>query len=175
MPAAEDVTLADLLRPPGHGGPPVDGPRPRPRRRASAAIGLVDEEIPGSYARGLRLAPARRRGRADRGRAEPARRRCCGTGPRTSTAWRTISDALQYLLRKHPGFADDPRGLARVQGQIAFAHAALGERPQARTWAVRALRRSWRERRAYLALLVSLRLLTADRVLRMAHATGRGI
>jgi hypothetical protein len=78
-------------------------------------------------------------------------------------------------LRKHPALADDPRGLARVQGQIAFAHAALGERAQARTWAMRTLRNSWRERRAYLALLVSMRLLTADRVLRLAHATGRGI
>jgi hypothetical protein len=89
--------------------------------------------------------------------------------------WRTISDALQYLLRKHPAFADDPRGLARVQGQIAFAHAALGERSEARTWALRTLRGSWRERRAYLALAVSLRVLSADRVLRLAHATGRGI
>jgi hypothetical protein len=40
---------------------------------------------------------------------------------------------------------------------------------------VRTLRNSWRERRAYLALLISLRLLSADRVLRLAHAIGRGI
>jgi glycosyltransferase involved in cell wall biosynthesis len=173
VPRPEDVTHAELLR-----------------RRVMAAhpstvvvrrtafldkIGLVDEEIPGSYAEDydwmLRAAAAGPIAVV----AEPLVTVLWGRTSHFNRKWRTISDALQYLLRKHPGFADDPRGLARVQGQIAFAHAALGERSAAHTWAMRTLRNSWRERRAYLALLISLRLLSADRVLRLAHATGRGI
>jgi glycosyltransferase involved in cell wall biosynthesis len=173
VPRPEDVTHAELLRRrvmEAHPSTVVV------RRTAFLdKIGLVDEEIPGSYAEDydwmLRAAEAGPIAVV----AEPLVTVLWGRTSHFNRKWLTISDALQYLLRKHPGFADDPRGLARVQGQIAFAHAALGERSAARTWAVRTLRNSWRERRAYLALLISLRLLSADRVLRLAHATGRGI
>ena len=135
----------------------------------------VDEEIPGSYGEDydwmLRAAAAGPIAVVP----EPLVTVLWGRTSHFNRKWATIGDALEYLLRKHPAFADDPRGLARVQGQIAFAHAALGERPAARAWALRTLRSSWRERRAYLALLVSLRVLSADRVLRLAHSAGRGI
>jgi glycosyltransferase involved in cell wall biosynthesis len=173
VPRPEDVTHAELLRRrvmEAHPSTVVV------RRTAFFdKIGLVDEEIPGSYGEDydwmLRAAAAGPIAVV----AEPLVTVLWGQTSHFNRKWRMISDALQYLLRKHPGFADDPRGLARVQGQIAFAHAALGERSAARSWAVRTLRNSWRERRAYLALLVSLRVLTADRILRLAHATGRGI
>jgi glycosyltransferase involved in cell wall biosynthesis len=173
VPRAEDVTHAELLRRrvmEAHPSTVVV------RRTAFLdKIGLVDEEIPGSYAEDydwmLRAAEAGPIAVVP----EPLVTVLWGRTSHFNRKWRTISDALQYLLRKHPGFADDPRGLARVQGQIAFAYAAAGERPAARSWALRTLRNSWRERRAYLALLVSLRLLSADRVLRLAHAAGRGI
>jgi glycosyltransferase involved in cell wall biosynthesis len=173
VPRPEDVTHAELLRRrvmEAHPSTVVV-------RRAAflGKIGQVDEEIPGSYAEDydwmLRAAAAGPIAVV----AEPLVTVLWGQTSHFNRKWRTISEALQYLLRKHPAFGDDPRGLARVQGQIAFAHAALGERSEARTWAMRTLRNSWRERRAYLALLVSLRVLSADRVLRLAHATGRGI
>jgi glycosyltransferase involved in cell wall biosynthesis len=173
VPRPEDVTHAELLRRrvmEAHPSTVVVH-----REAFFDQIGLVDEEIPGSYGEDydwiLRAAAAGPIAVVP----EPLVTVLWGRTSHFNRKWRTISDALRYLLRKHPGFADDPRGMARVQGQIAFAHAALGERSEARMWAVRALRLSWRERRAYLALLVTLRLLTADRVLRLAHATGRGI
>jgi glycosyltransferase involved in cell wall biosynthesis len=173
VPRTGDVTYAELLRRrvmEAHPSTVVV------RRTAFfGKIGQVDEEIPGSYGEDydwmLRAAAAGPIAVV----AEPLVTVLWGQTSHFNRKWRTISDALQYLLHKHPGFADDPRGLARVQGQIAFAHAALGERAAARTWAVRTLRNSRRERRGYLALLVSLRVLSADRVLRLAHATGRGI
>jgi len=173
VPRPEDVTHAELLRRrvmEAHPSTVVV------RRTAFLdKIGPVDEEIPGSFGEDydwmLRAAEAGPIAVV----AEPLVTVLWGQTSHFNRKWRTISDALQYLLRKHPGFADDPRGLARVQGQIAFAHAALGERPTARAWALRTLRNSWRERRAYLALLISLRLFSADRVLRLAHATGRGV
>jgi glycosyltransferase involved in cell wall biosynthesis len=173
VPRSEDVTHAQLLRRrvmEAHPSTVVV------RRSAFfGRIGLVDEEIPGSFAEDydwmLRATAAGPIAVV----AEPLVTVLWGRTSHFNRKWATISEALQYILRKHPGFADDPRGLARVQGQIAFAHAALGERPQARSWAMRTLRSSWRERRAYLALLVSLRVLSAERVLRLAHASGRGI
>jgi glycosyltransferase involved in cell wall biosynthesis len=173
VPRPEDVTHAELLR-----RRVMEAHPSTVLVRRSAffdTIGLVDEEIPGSFAEDydwmLRAAAAGPIAVV----SEPLVTVLWGRTSHFNRKWATISEALQYLLRKHPGFADDPRGLARVQGQIAFAHAALGERPAARSWALRTLRNSWRERRAYLALLVSLRLLSADQVLRLAHATGRGI
>jgi glycosyltransferase involved in cell wall biosynthesis len=38
--------------------------------------------------------------------------------------WSVIVSALEYLLDKHPELHRDRRGLARIKGQIAFAHAA---------------------------------------------------
>ena len=45
-----------------------------------------------------------------------------------ASRWQTINDALTYLLERVPEFRQDPAGLARIEGQIAFAHAALGQR-----------------------------------------------
>ena len=89
--------------------------------------------------------------------------------------WRTIISALTYLVDKHRDLQQEPSGLARIYGQIAFAHAALGERKPARRWARRTLSLDRRERRAYLALAISLGLVSAKTVVRMAHAAGKGI
>ena len=37
-----------------------------------------------------------------------------------------IDEALEYLVDKHPRFAEQPTGLARVEGQRAVAQAAMG-------------------------------------------------
>ena len=92
-----------------------------------------------------------------------------------SSKWRTVSSGLRYVLDRYPEFASQPVGLARVLGQIAFALAAEGRRKEARRWAGRALRASWRERRAYLALAVSFRLVSANRLLDLARRRGKGI
>ena len=89
--------------------------------------------------------------------------------------WRTIISALTYLVDKHRDLQQEPRGLARIYGQIAFAHAALGERGPARRWARRTLSLNRRERRAYLALAISLGLISAKTVTRLAHVAGKGI
>jgi glycosyltransferase involved in cell wall biosynthesis len=139
------------------------------------SIGLVDEDIPGSYCedydwllRAARVAPVLVV-------PEPLVRIHWHRSSFFADRWQTIIHALHYLLDKHPDFEQVPAGLARIEGQIAFAHAALGQTGLARRWARRALRRNWLERRAYVALLVSTRLLRAETVLRLAHSAGRGI
>jgi len=145
------------------------------RQALLGPIGLVDEELPGSYGedyewllRAARVAPVAVVPRAlVRVHWHPA---SFFTG-----RWQTIADAITYLIDKHPELQGDPAGMARLEGQLAFAHAALGQRGVARSWAARALRHNWRERRGYVALAVSARLLRAETVMRLANSLGRGV
>jgi glycosyltransferase involved in cell wall biosynthesis len=146
-------------------------------RRADllGAIGLVDESIPGSYAEDYEwLLRAARLGPIAVVQMPLARVQWHGASW-FEGRWRTTVSALQYLLRKHPDLREDRRGLARILGQIAFAHAATGNPSAARRWAIRSLRSSWRERRAYLALAIAAGAVRAETVLRLARARGRGI
>ncbi|WGX96056.1 glycosyltransferase family A protein [Nocardioides sp. L-11A] len=138
-----------------------------------STIGLVDEEIPGSYgedfdwmlraagAGGFHVVPA------------PLVRVRWG-GSQFSRQWATIVAAIDYGLAKHPVFHEDRRALARLLGRKSFALAALGRRDALR-WAARTLRTSPREPRAYLAALVALRVVSAERLLDLAHRRGHGI
>jgi glycosyltransferase involved in cell wall biosynthesis len=145
------------------------------RHQLLGAIGLVDEHIPGSYAedyewllRAARLGPVL-------AVQEPLVVVHWHQSSFFADRWRMIISALTYLVDKHRELQQEPSGLARIYGQIAFAHAALGERGAARRWARRTLSLDRRERRAYLALAVSLRLLTARTVVRLAHLAGKGV
>jgi glycosyltransferase involved in cell wall biosynthesis len=146
-------------------------------RRAAVldGIGLVDEEIPGSYGEDYEwfLRAARRHPIAVV--PAPLVRAHWHRSSFFADRWATIIEAIQYLLVRYPEFAEQPRGLARLYGRLAFAHAALGHRRDARMWARRALRLDPRERRGYLALGVSTGVVSAERLMRIAHRTGRGI
>ena len=144
-------------------------------RTAIDEVGDVDETIPGGYSEDydylLRI--------ASRGRIvclrEPLAVIRWGRTSYFATRWRTIVDAQRYLLAKHPEFGEDRRSEARIRGQIAFALAALGERRQAAREIVRTIRCWPFEKRWPVAAAVSLRIVSADRALELAHRTGRGI
>lgn len=146
------------------------------RRKALVdGFGLVDEQIPGSYAedyefllRAARCAPLLN---IDRVLVSVRWHR----QSYFTSRWGTISTALTWLLDRYPEFADVPHGQARVSGQIAFATAAAGDRRGAVRWAGRTLRRNPREARAYLALVVASRTLSADRIMRQLHKRGKGL
>jgi glycosyltransferase involved in cell wall biosynthesis len=138
-------------------------------------IGLVDEQIPGSYAEDYEWLL-----------------RATGYGPVLcvpecyvrvnwhassffADRWTTILDALHYLLDRYPEFGEEPRGLARIKGQIAFAESALGHRRRALSFGLQALRLHPGEIRAPVALLVATGFVSAETVLKWAHAHGRGI
>jgi len=146
-------------------------------RRAALVegIGLVDEEIPGSYGEDYEflLRAARRAPLVNV--TEPYVLVRWHKRSYFAQRWETISTALQWLLGRYPEFAGEPRGEARIAGQIAFAHAALGQRRESVRWVRRTLRRNPREPRAYLALAVAGRAVRADTVLRKLHQRGRGI
>jgi glycosyltransferase involved in cell wall biosynthesis len=139
------------------------------------SIGLVDEDIPGGYGEDYDwMIRAAQHGTIDVV-AQPLVTVLWHRASFFARRWETIILALDYLLLKHPAFAEQPAGLARIYGQKAFAYAGLDRRGEARRWALKALRLAPGEKRAYLALLISTGLLRADAALRRAHASGRGI
>lgn len=89
--------------------------------------------------------------------------------------WAAYAAALERILAKHPDFATSRAGLGRLQGHIAFAHAASRHRRDGLRWAARALRHDPRVGRAWLAVLVSAGLVDPDRVVRVARRFGRGL
>jgi len=145
------------------------------RREAIDAMGFVDEQIPGGYGEDYDwlLRAARRRSIVSV--EQPLVDVYWHQQSYFAARWVAIADALTYLLDKHPELRADRQGLARIQGQIAFAHAALARRPAAVRDSWRALRNNPRERRALLALAVTCGLIPANSVVRIANSRGRGI
>jgi len=145
------------------------------RRAVLERIGLVDERLPASYAedydwllRAARLGPVV-------AVTEPLVEVHWHAQSYFASRWESIAQALGYLLDKHPELHGDRAGLARIQGQIAFAQAAGARRPAAFATSWRAIRNNPAERRAYLALAVAAGVLPAGAVVRAANRRGRGI
>ncbi|GLW07294.1 hypothetical protein Misp01_24240 [Microtetraspora sp. NBRC 13810] len=91
------------------------------------------------------------------------------------TRWGDRIAGLEWMLARHTELAVDPRGAARIYGQLAFHHAALGRRREAVRWAARACAARPAEPRAPLALAVAAGLLSAQGVLSLLHTRGHGI
>ena len=139
------------------------------------AIGLVDEDIPAGYGEDYDWLL-----RATKATAVVAIPLALvvvywHTGSFFSQRWKTMNEALDYLLAKHPEILADRRGAARIYGQQAFALSALGERKAARRRSWDALRHNPAEHRVYLALIVASGAVKAETVVRWVNARGRGI
>jgi len=145
------------------------------RDRLLADVGLVDEQIPGSYAEDYEL--LLRAARVFPVVNVPQVLVDVLWHPRSyfASRWETIASALGWLLERYPEFDTEPAGKARVLGQIAFAHAARGARGPAARCALQAARLNPREARAYLALAVASGGVAPERVLAALHRRGRGI
>ncbi|MDQ4138412.1 MAG: glycosyltransferase [Actinomycetota bacterium] len=138
-------------------------------------IGLVDEDLPAGYGEDYDLLLRASEVAPVVSVQEPL---TIVNWNRTSffaDRWQGIADGLGYVLRKFPAFARSPRGTARIEGQIAFAHAALGNRGAAIRWAVSAMRHDLRQARAYLAFLIAMRALPAAGVVNFLNNRGRGM
>ncbi|WP_298801749.1 glycosyltransferase family A protein [uncultured Pseudokineococcus sp.] len=138
-------------------------------------VGLVDEAIPGSYAEDydflLRVARVAPLANVPDALVDVRwHERSFFEG-----RWRTIVEALEWLLRRHPEFHGERRGHARVLGQIAFAEAAQGHRRAAVGRAVQTLLRWPLEPRAALAVAVASGAASPERVLRALHRRGKGV
>jgi GT2 family glycosyltransferase len=146
-------------------------------RRAAllSGLGLVDEELPGSYAEDYELLLRAARRRPIRVVREVLVEIRWHPQSYFAARWQMISAALRHLLDRYPEFAGTPAGEARITGQVAFAEAAQSHRRDALRWARRTVRCNRRERRAYLAAAVACGVLRPDAVLRWLNRQGRGL
>lgn len=139
------------------------------RRQRLADLGMVDEDVPGGYGVDYELLlRVARRGPI----ANVPDVHVLVHGPEESQVvpdWDTMATALTRLLDEYPELRRSPEGEAHVAGQLAFAHAALGDRREALRWVRRTVRRDPRRVRAYLALAVASGLVKPDAVLRRMH------
>jgi glycosyltransferase involved in cell wall biosynthesis len=173
VPSAERISLRDLLR---SRHMELHSSNILVRRADSVeSIGLIDEQLPEGQNEDYEwLLRAARMGPIAVVRDVLVR---VDWQPRSwfSERWETMIAAHMYLLERHPELRQEPKGLARILGQIAFYHAAAGDRRSAMRWSARSLRANWLERRAYLSLAVSARLVSAHRVVGWANRLGKGI
>ncbi|WP_309977070.1 glycosyltransferase family 2 protein [Agromyces sp. 3263] len=89
--------------------------------------------------------------------------------------WKDYADALEYLLAKHPDFAEHRRAVGRIESQIAFARVSAGQREDGLRWARRSLAHSPTQVKAALAMLIAARVLTTEQVTRIVQRFGKGI
>ncbi|MDQ1529937.1 MAG: hypothetical protein QOE37_42 [Microbacteriaceae bacterium] len=138
-------------------------------------IGLVDEDLPASYGEDYDLLLRASRTGHVLSVVEPLVVINWNRASFFSGKWEGIAAGLSYLLGKFPEFAGTPRGTARIAGQVAFAHAALGRRREAAAWATRAIRNDRRQLRAYAALAITARLAPAPLLVDLVNRRGRGL
>jgi glycosyltransferase involved in cell wall biosynthesis len=144
-------------------------------RSAVRELGMLDEQIPGSYGEDYDWLLRAARRMPILSVEQPLVEVYWNRQSFFAERWEVIADALVYLLDKHPEIRADRLGRARIQGQIAFAHAAMASRSRACTDSLRALRNNPAERRAYLALAVASGVIPAGAILRLLNQRGRGI
>jgi len=138
-------------------------------------FGLVDEHVPGSYGEDYEFLLRASKHGPIANVPEVLVEVLWHKRSYFSNRWQTISTALTWLLERYPEFEAQPRGHARVAGQVAFAEAAQGNRRAALYWAARTLRSNPVEPRAYLALMVATGAVQAAAVVRQLHSRGRGL
>jgi glycosyltransferase involved in cell wall biosynthesis len=137
-------------------------------------IGLVEEHIPGSHNEDwdllLRASARSPIVNVD----EPLVRVAWSASSFFSRDWARKIESLEWMLERHPEIDRSSVGASRVYGQIAFAHAASGQRRSALRWAARSMRKRWREPRGYLAVATAAGL-SDELILRLLHRRGRGV
>jgi len=145
------------------------------RRERLLEIGLVNEELPGSFGEDYELLLRTSRQSPIRNVPEVHLVVRWHENSHFVRRWETMAEALRWLLRAYPEFAGVRAGEARLSGQIAFATAALGDRREAVRWARRTALRNPREPRSYLALAVASGAVKPDTLLARLHEHGRSI
>lgn len=143
--------------------------------QAVSAVGEVDEALPGGYGEDwdwlLRLARYGPVAVVQEALVDVLWHR----GSYFTSRWEAMADSIDYLIAKYPELRRDRTGLARLQGQRAFALAALGRRRESARAMMSALRARPTEPRVPLAALVAARVATPAWVMHQANSAGRGI
>lgn len=138
-------------------------------------IGFVDEDLPGGYAEDYEFLLRASRVGPVICQAEPQARIHFHDGSFFASKWPMIDEALQHLLDQYPEFDTVPAGKARIEGQLALANAAMGQKRTAVRYASRSLRRKPTAMHSYAALAVASGLVSPEKVADMAKRRGKGL
>ncbi|MDQ6739478.1 MAG: glycosyltransferase family 2 protein [Actinomycetota bacterium] len=144
-------------------------------REALIGIGMVDETIPNSMCEDWDLLLRATRHGAIVNVDQPLIRVLWGGSSYFYQQWEVKNVAHMWMLDHHQDIRTNGVGAGRVYGQLAFGHAALGQRRAALRWAGRSIRANWREPRAVLALAVATGVVSDKRVLDSLQRRGHGI
>lgn len=139
------------------------------------AVGLIDEDLPGSYGEDYDVLLTTSQRSVIRLVDEPLVTVRWSGDSFFYGKWSQYAAGLMYLVDKHPELRQDAAAAARIGSQIGFALAAAGRRREARTWLWPSLRTRPRNLRAWLGLLVSFRLVSPELIARVANRVGKGI
>lgn len=138
-------------------------------------VGLVDEELPASYGEDWDLMLRLTRNGEFVNVPDPVVTVHWNRPSFFTEKWQGIVAGLTYLLEKYPEFGTSRRGMARMSGQIAFAYAAMGERGLAGSWARKSISKDARQLRAWAAMAVAARLVSASTLVSLVNRRGRGL
>lgn len=137
-------------------------------------IGPLDEDIPGGYAEDYEWMLRAARHAPVPVEPEPLLQMRWIVRSHFRDQWPDWEAALGQVLRHNPDFCRESKGRARIEGQIAVAIAAQGRRTDALRQIRTALRSSWREPRALIALAVVAGV-PAGSISAALNKRGRGI
>jgi glycosyltransferase involved in cell wall biosynthesis len=137
-------------------------------------IGLVDEELPKSYAEDWDFIIRAIQAGSVSVVEEPLIVVRWGQSM-FSRDWETIILAMDYMMSKHAAIRGDRRAVAHIYGRRGFANAALGRRGAAFHDAWRAAINWPLEKRVFVTVPVASGIISAPRVMEIAHRRGRGI
>lgn len=138
-------------------------------------IGLVDEDLPAAYGEDYDLLLRATQFGDIHSIQEPGALILWDRPSFFAGRWQSMVDGLTYILQKYPEFDRQPKGTARIAGQIAFAHAALGNRKLAQAYATSALHRDPLQVRAWAARCIAAGLIKPEFLLNLVNKTGRGL
>lgn len=138
-------------------------------------LGLVDEDLPGSYGEDYDLLLRTSSQGEIRVANTPLVSVTWSQNSYFFGKWGAYADGLEYLLNTHGGFKRDRKAYARLAGQIAFARASNRELKVARGWVWTSVRRDPTQIKAWLALAISLHLMSPTWVAKTVQRLGKGI
>ncbi|NNE75183.1 MAG: glycosyltransferase family 2 protein [Acidimicrobiales bacterium] len=145
------------------------------RRSLVESVGLIDEDVPGGYGEDYEWILRATHETDIVTICEPLTTVLWHQASFFAERWQMRIDGLRYVVDQHPGFQDEPVGLARIEGQCAFALASLGDRKAALRSAFKTMRLNWKEGRAYLAILRATGLMNSEQIMRAVQKRGRSI
>jgi glycosyltransferase involved in cell wall biosynthesis len=144
------------------------------REALLGGLGLVAEDAPGSQNEDwdMLLRAARRRPIAH---VDQPYTLINWAGSHFETRWDTKISSLRWILDRHPEIHGCPDGAARVYGQLACWHAAVGDKREALRWAARATKAHPGEPRAAGAAAAAAGIVSVPTVMAALHRHGRGL